>query len=271
MQYINPFKFICNNNLTNRNAYSTVPHIMTRGISMITYPYVMHNKYTVNTDGEIYDMHSGVRLPSYPDQNKYHKVNLLTVTNNCMLFHLHRIVAYQFCNPPCDFDKYQVNHITGDKSDNRACNLEWITSAANNQHEVFELGGITPSRPHATAETVHKICQLFQEGKSNTEVMQIMGYINNNANHTFLRDIRNGDTWKGISCNYTFSKSSKKHAYTPEEKDKIAKLFLEGYSIPEIFYEMQGREYCPATDRRESIYRTIQSIQIKLRNKGYRV
>nr|DAE82392.1 MAG TPA: homing endonuclease [Caudoviricetes sp.] len=268
MSYINPFSYVYKK-LDNENSlYSTREYYTTRSIAILDCFNIVPNKYTINTEGQIYDMTTGELVNIYQDATTgYLRLRLMTYRGSVQ-FLLHRLVAFVFCNPPCNIDQYQVNHINGNRLDCRACNLEWITIAANNQHEKFELGNVISSRPHATDSTVHRICQLFQEGKSNTEVMDILGYEKNNANHTFLRDIRSGNTWKGISCKYTFDRSSKKHAYTKEEKEKIKQLFLKGYSIPEIFYEMQGREYCPATDRRESIYRTIQTIQVEMSNKG---
>lgn len=46
--------------------------------------------------------------------------------------HLHRLVASAFVERPAGRDF--INHINGDKTDNRAENLEWVTMADNNRH-----------------------------------------------------------------------------------------------------------------------------------------
>ena len=50
---------------------------------------------------------------------------------------VHRLVASAFC--PGEREGLQVNHIDGNKQNNRADNLEWIT-AGENQIHAFKLG-----------------------------------------------------------------------------------------------------------------------------------
>ena len=69
-------------------------------------------------------------------QNGYHQVNLQSPEGERKVY-VHRLVARAFA--PGFREDLTVNHINGNKDDNRACNLEWVTNAENNRH-AFATG-----------------------------------------------------------------------------------------------------------------------------------
>ena len=63
-------------------------------------------------------------LKQWFDKRGYCKVEL-----SCKAYSVHRLVAEAFIENP--YNKETVNHINEIKSDNRVCNLEWMTNKEN--------------------------------------------------------------------------------------------------------------------------------------------
>lgn len=92
--------------------------------------------YEVCADGEIYSVSKrGKRRKLKP---YYSGSGYMMVMINQSKIYVHRIVASLFI--PNSDNKPQVNHINGDKSDNRADNLEWVTQSENQKHRYSVLG-----------------------------------------------------------------------------------------------------------------------------------
>lgn len=65
--------------------------------------------------------------------NRYPKVHIFKDGVGKFIY-THRLVALAFIPNP--ENKLQINHINGNKYDNRAINLEWATSQENLQHAI---------------------------------------------------------------------------------------------------------------------------------------
>ena len=71
-------------------------------------------------------------LKTRTDKAGYLRVNLYDSCGKMKRFLVHRLVCEAFHENPKS--KTEVNHINEDKSDNRACNLEWVTRKENCNH-----------------------------------------------------------------------------------------------------------------------------------------
>lgn len=70
--------------------------------------------------------------------NGYFGVHLYRYGSPRRVTTVHRLVAEAFL--PTDPERGEVNHIDGDKSNNRLSNLEWVTRVENEYHSKYVLG-----------------------------------------------------------------------------------------------------------------------------------
>lgn len=82
-------------------------------------------------DGRAYTYEEKV-LSQKSNPNGYQHLNLFISTGNAKSIDVHRAVAFAFIPNP--ESKREVNHINGNKADNRVDNLEWCTSKENKAH-----------------------------------------------------------------------------------------------------------------------------------------
>lgn len=81
-------------------------------------------------------------------------------------FLAHRLVALSFLQNPDS--KKTVNHLDGDKTNNKANNLEWSTYSENHLHRSRSLGlcrGGTHHQSKLSKEDVLKIRELYEKEK----------------------------------------------------------------------------------------------------------
>jgi len=84
--------------------------------------------YSVSSDGEVLSIKRGKVLKPFSSGNGYLKVSLSKSNRNVLV---HRLVCSAFYP---DTSGENVNHVNGDKTDNRSSNLEWCSRSHNILH-----------------------------------------------------------------------------------------------------------------------------------------
>lgn len=111
------------------------------------------------------------------------------------LYLVHRVVMLAFVGP-CP-EGLQVNHINGDKRDNRLVNLEYVTGSENMRHasamgKLNHAGMRGPSRK-VSDQDVLIMRALFERGLGIKELVRLSGLSNSQ-----VRRIKNRETWTEI-------------------------------------------------------------------------
>ena len=90
--------------------------------------------YSISNYGEVRNDSTGTLLEGSIANNGYRMVHLrYRIEKNCSV---HRLVMKAFA--PCeDMDELQINHIDGNKLNNRLDNLEWSTALDNMRHSYI--------------------------------------------------------------------------------------------------------------------------------------
>jgi hypothetical protein len=97
--------------------------------------------YYLSEKGRIYSL-DGLELSTRIDRGNYRTVRLSKdgVSHTCFL---HRLLGEAFV--PKEEGKDELNHLSGDKLDNRLSNYEWTTHSGNVKH-AYSLGLIDKSK-----------------------------------------------------------------------------------------------------------------------------
>lgn len=151
--------------------------------------------YLITSDGEIYSDNSGKMKTRNRQGTEYQIINLTTVDGRKKTFRLHRLVMLAF-KPIENSKDYEVNHIDGNKLNNKLENLEWCTSSENQQH-AFRTGlqkarkGKNSNFAKLTQEDINKIFELRKQGLTQQKIANIVGCTRSNISY-----ILNHKTWQ---------------------------------------------------------------------------
>lgn len=125
----------------------------------------------------------------------YQIINLSKLDGSKRTFRVHRLVMMAF-NPVENMDELEVNHIDGNKKNNKLENLEWCT-ASENQIHAFKTGlnksrrGEESNFSKLTNDDVKKVFELRERGLLQREIAEIVGCTKSN-----ISCILRGKSWK---------------------------------------------------------------------------
>lgn len=184
--------------------------------------------YDVYENGYIYDVKKDMPLKTSIAKNGYLQA-YIHYNDKGKMWGVHRFIMFVL-NPVENMEKLEVNHINGNKLDNRLCNLEWCTSSENKIH-AFKIGLMTQSEEHNAGAKLSddqfiEICELLQNGEKIKNIAKKY-----NVSNSLIYAIRDKSLRNYISEKYTFSKRRRLNI---EEAEEICQMIKDGYTSKEI-------------------------------------
>ena len=151
-------------------------------------------QYTIDTDGCVFNVTDNKPLKgtSITPNNRYVKIHLGK-------FHsLHRLVAQHFIPNPDSLP--QVNHINGNRNDNRAVNLEWCSARTNVKH-AYSTGlkhnrGETNPVSLLTEDQVRQVWALRHSALTAQQIVDRLGLL---VGPCAVKLIRRGKAWVHVT------------------------------------------------------------------------
>lgn len=160
--------------------------------------------YEISNLGNIRNKNTGIIRKLHPNEKGYLQCKLMLNDNSMKTFKIHRLVACSFLGDYSDTD-LEVNHIDGNKSNNRVDNLEWVTKQYNVKHSfetglnIAKKGEDNPSNKYPEW-MIRFIIECIINNRSNKEIRLLLKekFGINNISRYLLHDLRRKKIWKHI-------------------------------------------------------------------------
>ena len=149
------------------------------------------------------------RLP-FKDGKKFWKSSFISISpNNCGYMRVglvknkkqkkhfvHRLVAEVFIDNPCDLE--QVNHLDGNKENNKVSNLEWCDKYHNIKHSIYtglrsDMVGTNNHQSKLDDMKVKEIKRLLKNNITCTEIANIFS-----VSVSVISCIKTGKRWTHV-------------------------------------------------------------------------
>lgn len=200
--------------------------------------------YYISNMGRIYSKKYKNGRGGFKSQNEtqtgYIRSGLMKQDGKLSTMGIHRVEMMTF-NPSFNHENLVVNHIDGNKNNNKLDNLEWATYQENVQHAydnnltTRQYGELNHNAIHSEA-LVRKICEGLEKGLSIYDCALYAGLEPTRENRMFISRVKRKDNWKHVADEYDIPEESygTKRKFTDAQIHKICWAIQEGLTDSEI-------------------------------------
>ena len=154
--------------------------------------------YAVSDDGQIKSLRKNQILTPKNNHDGYLRIQLWNHCQ-CRFIALHRLIAEAFLPPPAP-GATVINHKNGNKADNRASNLEWVTQQENIRH-AWQTG-LSKSHLNRNGKAVRQLTragEFIRDFPSTMEAQRVLGIDHTNISDAIRRNgTAGGYRWEVI-------------------------------------------------------------------------
>ena len=154
--------------------------------------------YGATGSGDVVFLETGLPARSRLNETGYLRMSLLSSYGEYKEVFKHRAVAMAWHGMP-EPHKPCVAHLNGSRTDNRPCNLAWVSYKENEAHKVAHGTVVFGERSKQAKLTEKKVVEMRsrrQSGASYRTIGREFGVSNFSARHAVL-----GITWKHVKSN----------------------------------------------------------------------
>jgi hypothetical protein len=192
--------------------------------------------YMVSNTGKIRNIDTARDLKAVPGKRKGYPVVYLRISKGkYKRFRVHHLVAMYFVENDDVENKTHVDHLDGNKMNNNADNLEWVTPKEN-VHRAFKTG-LHPvytceeaSHAQKSNEEIDLLCR-FMVAFPEVPLKKVARMFE--VSYATIQNIRLHRQWVEISSKYDFPPIHDVHRSNKISKE-IDKMLLAGYDVPYV-------------------------------------